>query len=468
MWLVTGCVRPVPLGSECEPGSDQCVLSAEAGVLPILCMGLEVPAEAGADPHYLDLDGDQYCEGADNCQGLPNPDQLDHDGDGRGDACDEDDDGDGVPDLSDACPLLFEKSELDACGCTLDPPPMLAYFPLDEGGGTSVGDVLGHAPPGLLVHSDETSWTSGYAGSALSFDGTDDAVQFGAAATGVRALAFWMKPASTSHLYQHTPWLSPSSIGPYDDWLEPEKAFDAGGGAAYTGSIIGIVRQHWGGFHIQIPEGADVLGVTVAVRSASLGLLSGLGIELSFDGGTTHTSASYGAIALVGTFADTRGFGGADKRWGFPVTANALSDMNFRVRANFNVVVGGMNIDHLQVQVHHTDALMPRNILRLGGAAQLEFGPGGASNLTLTGWPSAQIFVNGAAENTVTDDWNHIVITSAEPLDLSELELAQVAGEDPLLGFAGELDDLRLFQAPLGAGDAEVLFRNHGCGLPVQ
>jgi hypothetical protein len=51
------------------------------------------------------------CAGADNCPIVYNRDQANFDGDPQGDACDVDDDGDGVLDPEDACPLDF-----DPCG----------------------------------------------------------------------------------------------------------------------------------------------------------------------------------------------------------------------------------------------------------------------------------------------------------------------------------------------------------------
>ena len=56
-------------------------------------------------PNTLDADQDGIAKGADNCPDVSNSNQLDTDGDGNGDACDDDIDGDGIANDNDAFAL---------------------------------------------------------------------------------------------------------------------------------------------------------------------------------------------------------------------------------------------------------------------------------------------------------------------------------------------------------------------------
>ena len=67
-----------------------------------------------------DLDGDSVNNTDDNCSGIPNPNQLDTDEDGDGDVCDDDDDNDGVTDIYDECPLLHRRNYTRNMTCAND------------------------------------------------------------------------------------------------------------------------------------------------------------------------------------------------------------------------------------------------------------------------------------------------------------------------------------------------------------
>ncbi|MCW8829941.1 MAG: thrombospondin type 3 repeat-containing protein, partial [Gammaproteobacteria bacterium] len=112
----------------------------------------------GTNPEVFDIipsdvDGDVIDDSVDNCVNIYNPDQLDTDGDTQGDACDNDDDADGMPD---AFELLYGLNTLvnDAIG---DP---------DLDGVSNLNEYLDGTNPNVVngdtVDSDSDSITDVY------------------------------------------------------------------------------------------------------------------------------------------------------------------------------------------------------------------------------------------------------------------------------------------------------------------
>lgn len=91
-------------GDPCDPDADG------DGVLDVLD---QCPLDASG---AVDSDLDGVCDSKDNCDGKPNPDQLDCDLDSVGNACDTDLDGDGVANSIDVCPFAFDPDQANSGG----------------------------------------------------------------------------------------------------------------------------------------------------------------------------------------------------------------------------------------------------------------------------------------------------------------------------------------------------------------
>jgi uncharacterized repeat protein (TIGR03803 family) len=95
----------------------------------------------------VDSDGDGILDPADNCALAANADQLDTDGDGRGNVCDADDDNDGVADSADNCKVVPNAAQTDTngngVGDVCDPATLEAVSAFAAAGVTVTTDAEG-------------------------------------------------------------------------------------------------------------------------------------------------------------------------------------------------------------------------------------------------------------------------------------------------------------------------------------
>uniref|UniRef100_UPI003F62C31B thrombospondin type 3 repeat-containing protein n=1 Tax=Sulfonitrofixus jiaomeiensis TaxID=3131938 RepID=UPI003F62C31B len=76
----------------------------------------DTDGDGAGDACDTDDDNDGILDGSDNCVLIPNPDQTDSDGDGIGNSCDTDDDNDGILDVNDNCIITANPGQEDGDG----------------------------------------------------------------------------------------------------------------------------------------------------------------------------------------------------------------------------------------------------------------------------------------------------------------------------------------------------------------
>jgi hypothetical protein len=364
---------------------------------------------------------------------------------------------------SDGDDAAIDGNQPDACAPGAPVP--VAHFRFDEGSGLTLWDSAGTGTVGRLVNFDANAWSAGQVGGALSFDGSDDYITIGARPRPVRTLSLWLKPAGTHVTSSETEMVLPSSHGPTDLWGSPEKAYADDDEHAFTAGILGVFKlQHWGGFHLdrQVPPGADILGISVFVDTANLGLLGYFSVQLSWDGGSSHTMANYGWAQLVAG-SPLQHAGGPDKTWERPWNSTEFSDSNFLVRASFGGIVNTMYIDYVAVQVHYAPFALGRSILSFDDRTELAFRNQAGGELAMRGANSAVTLVNGVAEGALTPGaWNHVIVLSDYPLPVSDLRLA-IPQALPGAAFQGAMDELVMFEELLTPDELAGFLNTPAC-----
>jgi Zn-dependent metalloprotease len=95
---------------------DVCQVKNAFASVGISAGGADSDCDGKPNNQETDNDGDNIADGQDNCPQVVNWSQTDTDGDGQGDACDTDDDNDGLLDGPDNCDVTANADQADADG----------------------------------------------------------------------------------------------------------------------------------------------------------------------------------------------------------------------------------------------------------------------------------------------------------------------------------------------------------------
>jgi hypothetical protein len=355
-------------------------------------------------------------------------------------------------------------SSLDgACGCE---PPVgaraLARWSLDETAGRIAANASSADAGGVLQgFGEENPWRAGRLGGALAFDGVDDRVQLGPVGGQVKTVALWLQPDVPLAMPRQTAMQLPNAHGPRDEWTAPENAYLDDGKLATVASVIGTKAQHWGGFQLAqlLPPSATILGISVTVDTGNLGVLGAFTVELSSDGGQTHTDQRLGWGQFIGG-SDLRQAGGPDTLWGRSWTAADFSDQNFRVWGSFGGIANSMGLDFLAVAVHYL--ARSSTVLALSSQASITLRDG--KTIASVGWPGSSVFVNGRAGDALSEGWNQVVIVSQTGISASDVQLGNDPTSYPGAAYRGLIDDVALLDVALTPAQAARLYEAPGCG----
>ncbi|OGZ13762.1 MAG: hypothetical protein A2942_02200 [Candidatus Lloydbacteria bacterium RIFCSPLOWO2_01_FULL_50_20] len=142
-----------------------------------------------------------------------------------------------------------------------------------------------------------------------------------------------------------------TSGGTFDEWTTPDYAFASDGADATAASSW--FREDYGGFGFSVPGSNTVNGIQVKLELSSTNPAGGtISVALSWNGGTGTTTTIETSTTL--TESDTVvTLGGPSSTWGRTWTPAEFSDANFKVRLIAEPSLNTVNVDAIQVKVHH-------------------------------------------------------------------------------------------------------------------
>jgi len=134
-------------------------------------------------------------------------------------------------------------------------------------------------------------------------------------------------------------------------WTNPSNAYDDTDGT-YASDNTGTTNN-FSDHGFSINGANDIDGIAIKLEISGTTAAGDIGIELSWDGGTSWTASGNSTPTLTTTDAVTT-VGGASDLWGRAWAPSEFSDANFRVRLTGNPSSNTVQVDALQVRIYNS------------------------------------------------------------------------------------------------------------------
>jgi hypothetical protein len=359
---------------------------------------------------------------------------------------------------------------------------------LDEKTGASVFDGSGRGMVGSLGTGEAApAWRDASVcpyGSCLSFDGVDDYASLGSVSDSVRTISFWLKPNSgTDELMSLNGTQNISLSGgtlAANGISEP---------SIYVDGVLGAtIDTGWHQVSVTTATAIDANALEIGRISANYyaGLIDHLlfydyvrtpaQIAWDFDKGAPAAywnldecqgNTAYDSARKSPNGTIMLGAGGSQSSAGTCVVDASTAWYNGREgRRNGSLSFDGTD-DYVSVgntgkSVNAISFWMKPNnltqsIIALSATANVSVSAG---TITTSGIASPTIYVNGLLGATVNSDWNHVLITTASSVSVSELYFGRSGSNY----YNGQLDEIRLYSYVL---TGQQIKNDHNLGSSV-
>ena len=142
------------------------------------------------------------------------------------------------------------------------------------------------------------------------------------------------------------------SVGIAIPWANPDNMFLDDGNYA---SAITTAIQKWSTFGFFFFGFTEVNGIELKVEGKGAGGTTTVSATLSWDTGTTFTSAK--TANFIDAVDTTQTYGGSTDNWGHTWLESELNDTNFRLRLQNGAAVG-FSGDYAQVKIYYNNLVV--------------------------------------------------------------------------------------------------------------